>query len=92
MVTNEIALSRDYSLQATSVNRRKVLPSEPTNPVTNTNEQFNVYVHRNESHVYHTNVFDADNIYKKNSPNVISPICFDIFISVFGSTHDSADC
>ena len=98
MVTNEIALSHDCSRQHTSVNRRKVLPSE----LTNTIEQFNACVHRNEAHftynfiykpVYHTNVFDADNIYK-NPPqnNVISPICFAIFISLFGSTHDSADC
>ena len=40
-------------------------PSE----LTNTIEQFIVYIHRNEAHfnyiyVYHTNVSEADNIYK----------------------------
>ena len=60
-------------------------------------EQFIVYVHRNEAHftyiyVYHTNVSEADNIYKNPPPNVISPIFFAIFISLWGSTHDSADC
>ena len=68
-------------------------PSE----LTNTIEQFIVYVHRNEAHftyiyVYHTNVSEADNIYKNLPPNVISPIFFAIFISLWGSTHDSADC
>ena len=29
---------------------------------------------------------------QKTSPNVISPICFAIFISLFDSTLDSADC
>ena len=62
-------------------------PSE----LTNTIEQFNVYVHRNEAHftyiyVYHTNVCEADNIYKNPLPNVISPIFFAIFISLWGST------
>ena len=43
--------------------RRKVLPSE----LTNTIEQFIVYVHQNEAHftyiyVYHTNVIEAENI------------------------------
>ena len=47
----------------------------------NTIEQFIVYVHQNEAHftyiyVYHTNVFQADNIYKNPPPNVISPIFF----------------
>ena len=42
--------------------RRKVLPSE----LTNTIEQFIVYVHRNEAHftyiyVYHSNGFEANN-------------------------------
>ena len=51
-----------------------MLPSE----LTNTIEQFIAYVHRNEAHysyicVYHTNVFEADNIYKNPPPNVISP-------------------
>ena len=48
--------------------------------LTNAIEQFMVYVHRNEAHftyicvgLYHTNVFEADNIYKKPPPNVISP-------------------
>ena len=50
-------------------------PSE----LTNTIEQLIVYVHRNEAHftyiyVYHTNVSEADNIYKNPPPNVISPI------------------
>ena len=54
-----------------------MLPSE----LTNTIEQFMVYVHRNEAHftyiyVYHTNVFEADNIDKNPPPNVISPIFF----------------
>ena len=52
-----------------------MLPSE----LTNTIKQFIVYVHRNEPHftyiyVYHTNVLNADNIYKNPPPNVISPI------------------
>ena len=55
--------------------RRKVSPSE----LKNTIEQFIVYVHRNEAHftyiyVCHTNVSEADNIYKNPPPNVISPI------------------
>ena len=46
-------------------------PSE----LTNTIEQFIVYVHRNEAHftyiyVYHTNVSEADNIYKNPPPNI----------------------
>ena len=53
-----------------------MLPSESTNTI----EEFIVYVHRNEAHftyifnfyVYHTNVFEADNIYKNPHPNVIS--------------------
>ena len=59
-----------------------MLPSE----LTNTIEQFIVYFHRNEAHftyiyVYHTNVFEADNIYKNPPPNVISPIyIFVLFI------------
>ena len=47
-----------------------MLPSE----LTNTIEQFIVYVHRNEAHftyiyVYHTNIFEAENInlQQKNS-------------------------
>ena len=56
-------------------------PSE----LTNTIEQFIVYVHRNEAHftyiyVYHTNVSEADNIYKNPPPNVISPIYFLLFL------------
>ena len=58
-------------------------PSELTNTI--------VYVHRNEAHftyiyVYHTNVSDseADNIFKNPPPNVISPIFFAIFISLWG--------
>ena len=71
-----------------------MLPSE----LTNTIEQFIVYVHRNEAHftciyVYHTNVFeaDSDNNTKTLHPNVISPIFCAIF-PLLGSTHDSADC
>ena len=50
-----------------------MLPSE----LTNTIELFIVYFHRNEAHftyiyVYHTNVFEAGNIYKNPAPNVIS--------------------
>ena len=51
-----------------------------TTELTNTIEQFIVYVHRNEAHLtyiyvyYHTNVSEADNIYKNPPPNVISPI------------------
>ena len=66
---------------------RKVLPSE----LTNTIEQFIVYVHRNEAHftyiyVYQTTnvgLFEADNIYKNPPPYVISPIFFAIFISLW---------
>ena len=50
-----------------------MLPSELTNAI----EQFIVYVHRNEAHFTyicdHTNIFEADNIYKNPPPNVISP-------------------
>ena len=70
-----------------------MLPSE----LTNTIEHFIVYVHRNEAHftciyVYYNNVFEADNIYKNPPTNVISPIFFDTFILLWGSTHDSAEC
>ena len=58
-----------------------MLPPE----LTNTIEQFVVYVHRNEAHFIY-------NIYKNHPPNVISPIFFAIFTSLWGSTHDSADC
>ena len=69
-----------------------MLPSE----LTNTIEMFIVYVHRNEAHftyiyVYHTNVFEADNIFKNPPPNVISRI-FLLFFPALGSTHNSADC
>ena len=68
----------------------------PSSELTNTIEQFNVYVHRNETHftyiyVYHTNVFDAENIFK-NPPKLsfhLSVLLF--FISLLGSTHDSPD-
>ena len=78
-------ICRDY--------RRKVLPPE----LTNTIEQFIVYVHRNETHftyiyVYHTNVFEAGSIYKKSPPDGISHICFCYLLPLWGSTHDSADC
>ena len=60
-----------------------MLPSE----LTNTIEQFIVYVHRNEAdftniYVSDTNVFEADNIYKNPPLNVISPTFFAIFISL----------
>ena len=63
----------------------KVSPSE----LTNTIEQFIVYVHLNEAHftyiyVYHTNVSEADNIYKNPPPNVISPIFFCYFYFALG--------
>ena len=43
-----------------------------------------VYVHRNEAHftyiyVHHTNVFEADSIYKNPAPNVISHIFFTLW-------------
>ena len=73
--------------------RRKVLSSE----LTDTIEQFLVYVHRSEAYftyryVYHTNVFEADNIYKKTSQMSFHLYFFAIFISLWCSTHDSADC
>ena len=45
--------------------------------------------HRNEAHftyiyVYHTNVFEADNIYKNPPPNVISSILFCYFYFTLG--------
>ena len=66
---------------------RKVLPSE----LTNTIEQFSVYVHQNEAHVtyiyvYHTNVFEADNTYITPPPNVISPYCFAILFRSWAPT------
>ena len=48
--------------------------------------------HISPTFMYHTNVFEADNIYKKPPPNEISPIFFAIFISFWVSTHDSANC
>ena len=48
-----------------------MLPSE----LTNTIEQFIGMKHIfSYIYVYHTNVFEADNIYKNPPPNVISPI------------------
>ena len=69
-----------------------MLPPE----LTNTIEQFIVYVHQNEAHftyiyVYHTNVFEADSIYKNPPPNVISHL-FCYLCSLWGSTLDSVDC
>ena len=60
--------------------------------LTNTIEQFIVYVHRNEAqftymyvcHYYHTNVSEADNIYKNPPTNVISPIFFSYFYFALG--------
>ena len=48
-----------------------------------------VYVHRNEPqftyiYVYHTNVLNADNIYKNPPPNFISPIILCHFYFVLG--------
>ena len=65
-------------------------PSE----LTNTIEQFIVYVHRNEAHftyiyVYHTNVSEAD-IYKNPLQMSFHLYLFAIFISLWGSTHDWA--
>ena len=66
--------------------------------MTNTIEQFIVYVHRNEAHftyiyVYHTNdnVFEADSIYilLNLPPNVISHIFFTQRVDPW---HDSVDC
>ena len=59
--------------------------------------EHNMCGHRNEArftyiYVYHSNVFEADNAYKNPPLNVISPIFFAIFISLWGSSHDSADC
>ena len=57
--------------------RRKMLPSGLTNTIE--------YVHWNEAHftyiyVYHSNVFEADNIYKKPSPKChFTYICFYVF-------------
>ena len=40
-----------------------------------------------------TNAFEADNIYKNPPPNMpFHPYLFAIFISLWASTHDSADC
>ena len=64
-----------------------MLPSE----LTNTIEQFIVCVHRNEasvSYIYHTNVFEADNVYKNPPLNVISPIFSAIFILLWGVSAD----
>ena len=64
--------------------RRKMLPSE----LTNTIEQFIVYVN-----FTYIKVFEADNIYKKKLPKCnFTYIFFAIFISLWGSTHDSVDC
>ena len=62
-----------------------MLPSE----LTNTTEQFIVYVHWNEAHftyiyVYHTNVLEANNIYENLPPNVFSPICLCYFYFALG--------
>ena len=70
----------------------KVLPSE----LTNTIAQFIVYIHRNEEHftyvsLHHSNVFEADNIYKNPPQMSFLLYFFALFISLCGSTHDSAD-
>ena len=58
--------------------------------LTNTIEQLIVYVHRKEAHftyicAYHTNVFEADNIYKNSPPNVISPMFCLLFLFRYGA-------
>ena len=53
-----------------------MLPSE----LTNTIEQFIVYVHRNEAHFTAINVFEADNIDKNPPPNVTYLLLF-VFLS-----------
>ena len=71
--------------------RRKVSPSE----LTNTIEQFIVCVHRNEAHftyiyVYHTKWLTT---FTKTLPQMSFHLyLFAIFISLWGSTHDSAHC
>ena len=40
------------------------------------------FMKKEDKSLYHTNVFEADNIYHNPPPNVISPICFAIFISL----------
>ena len=54
-----------------------MLPPE----LTNTIEQFIVYVHRNEAHFTYMLpiVYEADSIYKTPPPNVISHIFFTVF-------------
>ena len=72
---------------------RKVLPSE----LTNTIEQFIVYVHRNEAH-FHLHLcimpmyLRITTFTKKPPPNDISPQynVVAILILLWGSTHDSA--
>ena len=87
----------DYTvtwLQPTSVSRRKVLPSELTNTVTNITEQFNVYVHRNEAHftyIFVSHQCTTLRTFTKPLPHVIFTYLFCYFNSLFGSTHDSAD-
>ena len=66
--------------------RQKVLPSELTNTI---EQLLYTYVHRNEAHftyiyVRHTNVFEANNIYKNLPPDIISPIFCCYFYFVLG--------
>ena len=42
--------------------------------------------------VYHTNVFEAGNIYQNPPPKCNFPKQNSIFFSLWGSTYDSADC
>ena len=49
-------------------------------------------VRSSEWSTFHLHLSEADNIYKNPPPNVISSIFFAIFISLWGSTHDSSDC
>ena len=74
---------------------RKVLPSD----LTNTIEQLIVYVHWNEEHF--TYIYVYHRLYQciwgwqhlqKSSPKCHFAYIFAIFISLWGSTHDFADC
>ncbi len=61
-------------------------------------EQFIVHVRSSEWSTFHLHLCISYQCIwgwqhlQKPSPNVISPIFFAIYISLWGSTHDSADC
>ena len=62
-----------------------MLKLQAKSELTNTIEQFIVHVNRNEAHfiyiyVYHTNEFEAANVYKNPPLNVTSPIFFAFFL------------